>query len=125
MHTLLLLGVTLFSCLDEGQDKSSAPEVVTASQDKPPGAAPPPPPPEDSLFKTLVKQFTLGGQIRVRAEYRDPTSYSNNAVFQGHKSDDVFLTRIRLNMKFSVTDDIDVFVQPQDQRAWGQEANIL
>jgi hypothetical protein len=106
-----------------------------AAQDKPP-APPAPPPPEttaaekpatapvqDPIFKTLVKSVSLDGQIRVRAEYRDPTSYIN--ADPQTRSDDVFLTRIRLNLKFSVNDDIDVFVQPQDQRVWGQEASVL
>jgi len=111
MH--ILLSLLLSSALASAQDKVPVPPT------------PPPPPPEDSFFKTLVKQFSIGGQVRFRAEYRDPTSYSNNPAFFGYKSDDAILTRIRLNLKFSLTDDIDVFVQPQDQRAWGQEANIL
>jgi hypothetical protein len=95
------------------------------AQDKPAPAAdkPTPPPTQEPFFKTLIKQVSLDGQIRIRAEYRDPTSYLNNVA--ATRSDDVFLTRIRLNLKFSVTDDIDVFVQPQDQRQWGQEASVL
>jgi hypothetical protein len=115
MHTLLLLGV-LATCA--AQDKPPAPPPPPPAAEKPA-----PPPTQEPFFKTLVKQFTLGGQIRTRAEYRDPTSYANTVP--AHKSDDFILTRIRLNMKFTVTDDIEVFVQPQDQRAWGQEANIL
>lgn len=111
MHILLAFGMFM-SC----QDKAPAPDPK--AQEQPAGAAAPEP-----LLKSLVKQITLGGQIRTRAEYRDPTSYLNTLA--ATRSDDVFLTRIRLNFKFSVTDDIDVFVQPQDQRAWGQEANIL
>jgi len=102
MHILLSLGVLLSAVQDQPVD---------------------PPKTDESIFKTLVKQFTLGGQIRIRAEYRDPTSYANTAT--AHKSDDFFLERIRLNMKFSVTDDIEVFVQPQDQRTWGQETSVL
>jgi len=99
--------------------------TALASQDKPAGTPPPtpPPPPEDSLFKTLVKQFSIGGQVRIRAEYRDPTSYTNAPT--ANKSDDYILERIRLNLKFTVTDDIEVFIQPQDQRIWGQEITIL
>src|SRR5258706_16082035 len=98
-----------------------------AAQDKPP--TPPPPdkpvtaPVQDPIFKTLIKSVSLDGQIRIRAEYRDPTSYINTDP--ATRSDDLFLTRIRLNLKFSVNDDIDVFVQPQDQRTWGQEASVL
>ena len=102
MHILLSLAVFLSSV-----------------QDKPVE----PPKTEEPLFKTLVKQFTLGGQVRFRAEYRDPTSYLNTVP--ANKSDDYILTRIRLNMKFTVTDDIEVFIQPQDQRIWGQETSVL
>src|SRR5262245_4118212 len=86
-----------------------------------------PPKTEESIFKTLVKQFTIGGQVRIRAEYRDPTSYANTLPGGANplKSDDFILERIRLNLKFSVTDDIDVFIQPQDQRIWGQELTVL
>ncbi|MBI3857550.1 MAG: alginate export family protein [Planctomycetes bacterium] len=110
MNILLSFGLILSSALG-------------ALQEKPPPATPAPVPQEETLFKSLVKQVTLGGQIRIRGEYRDPTAYFNTAA--ATRSDDVFLTRIRLNLKFSVTDDIDVFVQPQDQRSWGQEANLL
>jgi len=106
------------------QDKPPTPPPPPAPAPAPQEKAPPvPPQTEQPLFKTLVKQFTLGGQVRFRGEYRDPTSYLNTAV--AGRTDDFILSRIRLNMKFSVTDDIDVFVQPQDQRAWGQEFNVL
>ena len=67
MHSLLPLLLTSF---------------LASAQDKPPVPPPPPPPPppaektvtppttEESIFKTFVKQFTLGGQVRIRAEYR-------------------------------------------------------
>jgi hypothetical protein len=118
MSTLLAAGVLL----------------MVAAQEKPPAQTPPPSPPKEAspappptqaetIVKSLAKQITLGGQIRTRAEYRDPTSYANTLA--ATRSDDLFLTRIRLNFKFSVTDDIDVFVQPQDQRMWGQEPSVL
>jgi len=110
MHSLIFLVLTLAA-----QDKPPVPPPDKPAVEKP--AAPEP------LFKTLIKQVTLGGQIRVRAEYRDPTAYSNADA--ATRSDDQFMTRIRLNLKFSVNDDIDVFVQPQDQRIWGQEASVL
>jgi hypothetical protein len=47
---------------------------------RPKEAAPAPPPTQaESLVKSLVKQITLGGQIRTRARYRDPTSYANTS----------------------------------------------
>src|SRR5579859_696898 len=81
------------------------------------------PPTQEPLFNTLIKQVSLDGQIRLRYEYRDPTSYANTAA--AIRSDELFLTRIRLNLDFKVTSDIDVFVQPQDERQWGQEVVVL
>jgi hypothetical protein len=101
---------------------------AAATQEKPPPAPPPvdtaaaPTPTQEPFFKTLIKQVSLGGQIRIRGEYRDPTSYANTLA--ATRSDELFLTRIRINLKFSVTDDIDVFVQPQDERQWGQELSV-
>jgi hypothetical protein len=114
MHSLMILVLALAA-----QDKPPAPPTP----EKPAVEKPAAPPTETPLFKTLIKSVSLDGQIRVRAEYKDPTSYVNTDA--ATRSDDVFLTRIRLNLKFSVNDDIDVFVQPQDQRAWGQEASVL
>jgi hypothetical protein len=91
--------------------------------DDPAGEQDKTPPPPDSLVNSLAKRITLGGQIRTRAEYRDPTSYANTLA--ATRTDRLFLTRIRLNLKFSLTDDIDVFVQPQDERQWGQEPSVL
>jgi hypothetical protein len=88
--------------------------------EKPPAA---PAAPQDSLFQTLVKQVSLGGQARFRFEYRDPVAYTNLPT--STRSDDFFLERLRINLDFKVTDDIEVFMQPQDQRTWGQEATVL
>jgi alginate export protein len=89
------------------------------AQDK----TPPAPPAPDSFFKTLIKQVSLDGQARFRFEYRDPVAYTDLPA--STRSDDLFLERLRINLKFTVTDDIDVFIQPQDQRVWGQEASVL
>jgi hypothetical protein len=107
-------------------------EQLSSDQNKSPASSEPavkdqaPPPPataSDSILKTIIKSITLGGQIRIRGEYRNPTSYVNAPT--AYRSDELFLTRIRINLKFSVTDDIDVFVQPQDERQWGQEFSVL
>lgn len=112
--------------------------VLAAAQDNPPATpqtppppsagqpasqAPAPPAPQDSLLKTLVESISIGGQIRLRYEYRDPTSYANSLA--ATRTDDLFLTRIRLNFDFKVNSDIEVFIQPQDERQWGQELTVL
>jgi hypothetical protein len=117
MHSLIFL-MFAFAAQDKPPAPLAPPPAEQTSTDKPVTA-----PVQDPIFKTLIKSVSLDGQIRVRAEYRDPTSYLNTDP--ATRSDDVFMTRIRLNLKFSVNDDIDVFVQPQDQRVWGQEASVL
>jgi hypothetical protein len=114
MALALAIGVMLLCQAEASQDKPApepAPEKSAA------------PPTQEPFFKTLIKQVSLGGQIRIRDEYRYPTGYVSSGAMS--PSDDTILTRIRLNLKFSVTDDIEVFVQPQDQRTWGQELVVL
>src|ERR1043166_7575731 len=116
MQSLLALMVVAFS----QAPLAAEPAPVAPQAEKPPPA---PPPPQDALFQTLIKQVSLGGQARFRFEYRDPVAYTNLPT--STRSDDFFLERIRINLDFKVTDDIEVFVQPQDQRTWGQEASVL
>ncbi len=96
--------------------------TVLLCQD-PPQQPPPAAKPEEPLIKTAIKQITLGGQIRFRAEYRDPVAYTNLPA--SLDDDDIYLSRIRLNLRFSVNDDLDVFLQPQDQRTFGDETSVL
>lgn len=88
-----------------------------AAQEKPPG------PPPEPAFQSFVKQVTVGGQARLRAEYRDFLAYVNDAP--SREDDDVYLLRLRINFTFTVTDDLEVFIQPQDQRTFGDEASVL
>ena len=79
--------------------------------------------PQETVFKSLVKQVSLDGQIRLRYEYRSPADYVNAVA--STRADDVFLERVRLNLKFLATDDIEIFIQPQDERHWGQEPGVV
>jgi hypothetical protein len=140
MWSILSVGVLLMGLAQQSVDSSvkgeagaaRSPELPASlstfiddpsgEQDKAQPAGP------DTLVQSLAKKITLGGQIRVRGEYRNPTSYANaiaGSTAAPTRADELFLTRIRLNFKFSLTDDIDVFVQPQDERQWGQEVSVL
>ena len=57
-----------------------------------------------------------GGQIRPRYEFRDPV---------GNDSDTFTSMRVRAQMAASLESDIDVMVQIQDVRLWGEERNTL
>ncbi len=81
-----------------------------------------PPAPAPTIVKTDAKQLAVDGQFRFRFEYRDPAGY--DTVANVHEDDDLFMTRIRLNFKYAVQDDLDVFVQLQDARTFGEEASV-
>src|SRR5689334_10616759 len=84
------------------QDKP-APATTPPAEAKPaPAAKQDPKPPDkppgmqgDDFFRTMAKRLTFGGQVRIRAEYRDPTSYTN--VPASRRDVDLFMERVRLN----------------------------
>ncbi len=119
----LLLACTIASFLSTSAWPQTYPPPP-AAQDKPaePAKAPPQEKPDEPVFKTLAKKVSIDGQIRLRAEYRDPIAYSSVALM--NEDDDLYLSRLRLNIKFAVNDTIDVFVQPQDSRTFGQETGV-
>lgn len=112
-----LVALTLCSLLAAAQEKPAAKPVENAPAQAPPAA------PQEPFLKTLVKQVSLDGQIRLRYEYRDPAAYLNTPP--STRTDDFFMERTRINLKATVTDDLEVFIQPQDSRNWGSEATVV
>lgn len=67
--------------------------------------------------ETRAAEIVFSGQIRPRLEFRDPSP---------NGQDDSFTSmRVRAQMKSSLERDVSVFVQWQDVRLWGEEANTL
>ena len=62
------------------------------------------------------KEIVWGGQIRPRYEFRDP--YANNY-------DSFTSMRVRTQMVASLDSDVDLMIQLQDVRLWGEEKNTL
>ena len=62
------------------------------------------------------KEIVWGGQIRPRYEFRDP--YANNY-------DSFTSMRVRTQMVASLESDVDLMIQLQDVRLWGEEKNTL
>jgi hypothetical protein len=121
MHILVPFVLAWFSVLQDKPAPATPPAAAPVQDPKPPEK--PPGMQGDDVFRTLAKRLTFGGQVRIRAEYRDPTNYTN--VPASRRDVDLFMERVRLNFKVDVTDDIEVFIQPQDQRIWGEEASVL
>ena len=121
MHALLALLVGFAV-----QDKPFDSGLGALAQDKPPEK--PPEKPSGPVFTTKAIKVEIGGQLRLRAEYRSPIAYANAAATPKDdmvEDQDLLLERIRLNLKFSLEDSIEVFFQPQDQRTFGDEASVL
>ncbi len=63
-----------------------------------------------------ANEIGFGGQLRPRFEFRNP-------VGGGH--DHFTSMRVRAHLTASLAQDVDVFVQVQDVRLWGEETNTL
>ncbi|MGA0058763.1 MAG: alginate export family protein [Planctomycetota bacterium] len=64
-----------------------------------------------------VRKLTIGGQYRLRYENRYNYDFDSDAT----RSDDFFVQRLRLNLDFDLGDDLRVFAQLQEARAFGSE----
>ena len=69
------------------------------------------------MFGTAsAKEISFGGQVRPRAEFRDPV---------GAGYDVLTSMRARMQMVEKLDRGVDAFVQVQDVRLWGEEGNTL
>ncbi|MEE9392800.1 MAG: alginate export family protein [Planctomycetota bacterium] len=67
------------------------------------------------------ERLLVGGQLRLRAEARDPKNYGS-----GIRDDvDFVIQRTRLTFDFRVHDNVRVFVELQDSRNWGEEGSTV
>lgn len=64
-----------------------------------------------------AQQATLHGQIRPRYEFRDP--------FFGGGRDEFTSMRVRAAVQAALDPGVDLFIQLQDVRTWGEETNTL
>ncbi len=66
--------------------------------------------------EVFAKEIQVGGQVRPRMEYLNPS---------GGGYDVWTSMRVRAQVKAVLDKDVDVFVQVQDVRIWGEETNTL
>jgi len=76
--------------------------------------------PDSASAKVDVDKLTIGGEIRIRYEYRNNTSFNSNNTNESAASH-----RVRLNVGYDLTPDVSFFAQLQDARIWGTEGNGL
>jgi len=69
----------------------------------------------------IAQEIKVGGQIRPRWEYRDPSL----SDLPDGKKDNWISMRSRLHVTATFEDWLRIFVQVQDVRLWGEEGNTL
>ena len=89
---------------------AGAPEALTGREEKTT---------LDRILPKIAERITIGGQVRLRFEYRRPITYAANFS----DDNDFALLRTRLHLDAEITEDISAFLQIQDSRVWGEEAS--
>ena len=96
-----VVALSLVLSISAGLGAQEAQEVVNAPQISLPG----------------VRSLKIGGQYRLRYENRYNYDFDSDKT----RSDDFFVQRFRLDLDFDLGDDLRVFAQLQDARAFGSE----
>jgi hypothetical protein len=79
---------------------------------------------DPAFAKVDVDKLTIGGEARIRYEYRNGTTFgSTNAVggSNGQANESAGSHRVRVNVGYDLTPDVSFFAQVQDARVWGSE----
>jgi len=71
---------------------------------------------DPAFAKVDVDNLTIGGEARVRYEYRTSVYFGGTTGNLSYATD-----RIRVNVGYDLTPDVSFFAQIQDARAWGGE----
>lgn len=77
-------------------------------------------PPQSKLFD--IKNLVVSGDLRVRPEFRTNGSFSaaSNTTGLATKRNDFFVQQwVRLGFNYSISPDVEFFVQPQYAKNWG------
>src|SRR3989449_5335643 len=69
-----------------------------------------------AFAKVDTDQLTIGGEVRIRYEIRNNTSFNSIGANESAASH-----RVRVNVGYDLTPDVSFFVQLQDARIWGSE----
>lgn len=72
---------------------------------------------EIEIGQELYPSLTVGGELRVRPEYRNNEDFNENAF----DSNSFIASRTRINLNVNINDRVTLFVQPQHTATWGSE----
>src|SRR5438876_785376 len=74
---------------------------------------------DPAFAKVDVDKFTIGGEARIRYEYRTNAGFSTTT----NANESAASHRVRVNVGYDLTPDVSFFAQLQDARIWGSEGN--
>src|SRR5438309_11636683 len=73
---------------------------------------------DPAFAKVDMDQLTIGGEVRIRYEIRNNTSFNSN-----NSNESAASHRLRVNVGYDLTPDVSFFAQLQDARIWGNEGS--
>ena len=74
---------------------------------------------DPAFAKVDVDKFTIGGEARIRYEYRTNAGFSTTT----NANESAASHRVRVSVGYDLTPDVSFFAQLQDARVWGSECN--
>lgn len=111
-------------------DPPVAPKVVDHPDNKPPVPRAMPDlipywnfdPPKSPLFD--INKVTISGDMRVRPEFRSQAAFGTGSGPSYGSANDFYVQQwMRLGINYAISQDVDVFFQPQWSKNWGAAAN--
>ena len=80
---------------------------------------------DPAFAKVDVDKLTLGGEARIRYEYRIGSQFGTGcagAACNTQSNESAASSRVRVNVGYDLTPDVSFFAQLQDARVWGSES---
>ena len=74
---------------------------------------------DPAFAKVDVDKLTIGGEARIRYEYRTAGTFGTNTSNESAAS-----SRVRVNVGYDLTPDVSFFAQLADARVWGSEGLV-
>src|SRR5881397_3412368 len=74
---------------------------------------------DPAFAKVDTDQLTIGGEVRIRYEVRNNTSFNSAGANESAASH-----RVRVNVGYDLTPDVSFFAQIQDARIYGGEGGV-
>jgi len=82
---------------------------------------------DPAFAKVDVDKLTIGGEARIRYEYRIGSTFGTGCAGAGcntQSNESAGSSRVRVNVGYDLSPDVSFFAQVQDARVWGSEGAV-